>query len=448
MPPNTSRTPSSLADRDAAVLWHPYTQMQTAPLPVPIVRGEGAWLVAEDGTRYLDGISSWWTNLHGHAHPHIAARVGEQLRTLEHVLFAGFTHPAAVELAEQLLALLPANQARAFYSDNGSTAVEVALKMVLQYFHNLGQPTRRTFLCFRDSYHGDTFGAMAVSSRGAFTAPFWPLLFDVEFLDVPVPGREAQVLAQLDAALARPDVAGFIFEPLVLGTAGMVMYEPAVLSELLRRCHQHGVLCIADEVMTGFGRTGPLFAAELLTEQPDIMCFSKGLTGGTLALGLTTCAAPVYAAFLSNDKMKALFHGHSYTANPVACAAALASLDLTRAPECGAQRQRIAAAHAAFREEIERLPGIRQVRHRGTILAVEYDPGEGTSYFSRFRDALYQLALDQQVVLRPLGNVVYLLPPYCTTDAELDILYAVLRQMRELVLDFVPAPTLPEYLHD
>ncbi|SDX41003.1 adenosylmethionine--8-amino-7-oxononanoate transaminase [Hymenobacter psychrophilus] len=438
----------TLSERDHAVLWHPYTQMQTAPLPIAITRGEGSWLVAEDGTRYLDAISSWWVNLHGHAHPHIAARVSEQLRTLEHVLFAGFTHPTAVELAEQLLEILPENQARAFYSDNGSTAVEVALKMVLQYFHNLGQPTRRTFICFKNSYHGDTFGAMAVSSRGAFTEPFWPLLFDVKFIDVPVPGREAEVLAQLDALLQNPEVAGFIFEPLVLGTAGMVMYEPVILSEMLHRCQAAGVLCIADEVMTGFGRTGPLFASSLLTAQPDLMCFSKGLTGGTLAMGLTTCAAPVYEAFLSDDKMRALFHGHSYTANPVACAAALASLELTRAEECTEQRRRIAAAHAAFRAEIEGQPGIRAVRHRGTILAVEYDPGEGTSYFSRLRDAFYQLALDHHVVLRPLGNVVYLLPPYCTTDAEMALLYTVLRQMREVVLDFVPAPNLPHILHD
>ncbi|OWP62738.1 adenosylmethionine--8-amino-7-oxononanoate transaminase [Hymenobacter amundsenii] len=438
----------TLSERDHAVLWHPYTQMQTAPLPIAIVKGEGSWLIGEDGTRYLDAISSWWVNLHGHAHPRITARVSEQLRTLEHVLFAGFTHPTAVELAEQLLALLPASQARVFYSDNGSTAVEVALKMVLQYFHNLGQPERRTFICFRNSYHGDTFGAMAVSARGAFTEPFWPMLFDVEFLDVPVPGRETEVLAQLDALLQRPDVAGFIFEPLVLGTAGMVMYEPEVLSEMLRRCHAAGVLCIADEVMTGFGRTGPLFASELLSEQPDMMCFSKGLTGGTLAMGLTTCAAPIYDAFLSDDKMRALFHGHSYTANPVACAAALASLELTRADACTEQRQRIAAAHAAFQAEIAGQPGIRAVRHRGTILAVEYDPGEGTSYFSRLRDAFYQLALDHHVVLRPLGNVVYLLPPYCTTDEELDLLYAVLRKMRELVLNFTPAPNLPHILHD
>ena len=408
--------------------------MHTAPLPVPIVRGEGSWLIAEDGTRYLDGISSWWVNLHGHAHPHIAARVSTQLRTLEHVLFAGFTHPPAVELAEQLLEILPVNQARVFYSDNGSTAVEVALKMVMQYFHNQGQPARRTFICFRDSYHGDTFGAMSVSGRGAFTAPFHSYLFGVEFIDVPVPGREAEVLAQLDAVVARPEVAGFIFEPLLLGTAGMVTYSAAVLDELLRRCRRHGVLAIADEVLTGFGRTGPLFASHHLTELPDIMCLSKGLTGGTMALGVTTCTAAIYEAFLSEDRLKTFFHGHSYTANPVACAAALASLELTRSAACTVQRARIEAAHAAFRPEIEGQPGVRAVRHLGTVLAVEYDPGEGTSYFSSLRDALYQLALDSGVILRPLGNVVYLLPPYCTTDEELHQLYRILQEMRELVV--------------
>jgi adenosylmethionine-8-amino-7-oxononanoate aminotransferase len=259
-------------------------------------------------------------------------------------------------------------------------------------------------------------------------------LFDVEFIDVPVPGREAEALAQLDAVVARPNVAGFIFEPLLLGTAGMVTYSATVLEELLRRCRRHGVLCIADEVMTGFGRTGPLFASEHLTEQPDIMCFSKGLTGGTMAMGLTTCTAAIYEAFLSEDRLKTLFHGHSYTANPIACAAALASLELTRAPECTSQRTRIEAAHATFRQEFEGQPGIRAVRHLGTMLAIEYDPGENTSYFSNLRDALYQLALDHRVILRPLGNVVYLLPPYCTTTEELNLLYNVLRRMRELVL--------------
>ena len=423
----------NLATRDHAVIWHPYTQMQTAPLPIPIVRGEGAWLYAEDGTAYLDAVASWWVNLHGHAHPHIAERVSEQLRTLEHVLFAGFTHPAAVELAEQLLEILPANQARIFYSDNGSTAVEVALKMALQYFHNLGRP-RRTIVAYRDSYHGDTFGAMAVSSRGAFTAPFAPLLFDVAFIDVPVPGHEAETLAQLEAVAAQGDVAAFIFEPLLLGTAGMITYTPEALDALLACCRRHGILTIADEVMTGFGRTGRLFASHYLTGQPDMVCLSKGLTGGTMALGVTSCAVPVYDAFLSEDKLKTLFHGHSYTANPVACAAALASMTLTRSPECAANLARLHTSHQQFAQELTNQPGIRAIRLLGTVLAIEFEVDTTTTYFSSLRDELYQLALSQRVILRPLGNIIYTMPPYCTTDEELALIYKVMRQMRELVI--------------
>ncbi|OON65656.1 adenosylmethionine--8-amino-7-oxononanoate transaminase [Hymenobacter sp. CRA2] len=441
----------SLAERDAAVLWHPYTQMQTAPLPIPVVRGEGAWLIAEDGRRYLDAVASWWVNLHGHAHPYIAGRVSEQLRTLEHVMFAGFTHPAAVELAEGLLRVLPDNQRRVFYSDNGATSIEVGIKMALQYFHNRGQAQRRTLVAFRDSYHGDTFGAMSVSARSAFTAPFAPLLFDVQFIDVPVPGREAEVLAQLEAVLTTHDVAAFIFEPLVLGTAGMVMYEPDALDTLISCCHEHGVLCIADEVMTGFGRTGQLFAADYLQTQPDIICLSKGLTGGTMALGATTCTAAIYEAFLSDDRTRTFFHGHSYTANPVACTAGLASLELLLAPESAADRARVEARHAAFAAELRGQSGIAEVRQRGTILAVEFRVAEGTSYFSRLRDEFYALSLERGVLLRPLGNIVYVLPPYCITDAELRQVYDTLLAMRELVLRPAQAAApadLPEYPHD
>ncbi|AYA36855.1 adenosylmethionine--8-amino-7-oxononanoate transaminase [Hymenobacter oligotrophus] len=441
----------SLAQRDAAVLWHPYTQMQTAPLPIPVVRGEGAWLIAEDGTRYLDAVASWWVNLHGHAHPHITQRVSAQLATLEHVIFAGFTHPAAVELAEGLLQILPSTQNRIFYSDNGATSVEVAIKMALQYFHNHGQPQRRTIIAFRDSYHGDTFGAMSVSARSAFTAPFAPLLFNVEFIDVPVPGREAEVMAQMASLAQRDDIAAFIFEPLVLGTAGMVMYEPESLDALLSICRRHDIFIIADEVMTGFGRTGRLFASDYLREQPDIMCLSKGLTGGTMALGVTSCSAAIYEAFLSSDRTKTFFHGHSYTANPVACAAGLASLDLLLAPESFADRQRIAAAHAQFAQELHGLPGIREVRQRGTILAVEFAPDETTSYFSRLRDEFYALAIARGVLLRPLGNIVYVLPPYCISNAELRLVYDTMLAMRELVVRAATATapaSLPEFPHD
>src|SRR5919199_1192504 len=334
---------NTLPERDKAVVWHPFTQMQTAPLPIPIVRGEGSILYAANGQTYLDMVASWWVNLHGHAHPYIAQRVSEQLTTLEHVIFAGFIHQPAVELAERLLSILPSNQAKVFYSDNGSTAVEVALKMAFQYWHNLGMP-RKKVVAFEDAYHGDTFGAMAVGGRSAFTAPFVPFLFDVEYLPVPVAGREEEVLNRA-SELFSDEVAAFIVEPLVQGAGGMTMYDPGVLDQLFKLARRHGALLIADEVMTGFGRTGKLFASHYLEEKPDLMCVSKGLTGGTMALGITTCTQGIYDAFLSDDKFKTLFHGHSFTANPFACVASLASMDLLLSDDTQKSIQRIVESH-------------------------------------------------------------------------------------------------------
>jgi adenosylmethionine---8-amino-7-oxononanoate aminotransferase len=425
--------PKSLSERDQLVNWHPYTQMQTAPAPIGIVRGEGAVLYAEDGKEYIDAVSSWWVNIHGHAHPHIAERVAQQLRTLEHVIFAGFTHEPAVELSERLLRLLPANQAKVFYTDNGSTAVEVALKMALQYWHNQGVPKTK-IIALEGSYHGDTFGAMSVSERSVFTRPFQQYLFDVEFLPVPVPGKEAEAMQRLEEIAASGEIGAFIFEPLVLGTAGMVMYEPGVLDQLLSICQKYQIITIADEVMTGFGRTGKRFAMDYLMRQPDLMCFSKGLTGGTMALGVTTCALPIYNAFLSQDKTQALFHGHSYTANPIACAAALASLDLVEPHAFLQNLDRISAAHSAFAKQITGEPGIKACRQTGTILAIEFEVGE-TSYFHNLRDQLYNLALEHGVLLRPLGNIIYVLPPYCITATQLEQVYAIIEKMRLLVVE-------------
>jgi len=422
----------SLPERDQAVVWHPFTQMQTAPLPIPIVRAEGAVLYAEDGRTFIDAISSWWVNLHGHAHPYIAEKVSEQLRTLEHVIFAGFTHRPAVELAERLLPILPAGQAKVFYSDNGSTAVEVALKMAFQYWHNIGQPRTR-IIALEDAYHGDTFGAMAVGARSAFSAPFAPFLFDVDFIPAPVPGREEEALAKLEALLDE-NVAALIVEPLVQGAGGMNMYSPEILNELIRAARRQGALIITDEVMTGFGRTGKLFASLYLEERPDLMALSKGITGGTMALGVTTCTQAIYEAFLSDDKFKTLFHGHSFTANPLACTAALASLDLTLSPETAANLERIAARHRAFADSIQGHPVVRNVRQRGTILAFNLQTGEATSYFNNIRDVAYNFLLDRGVLMRPLGNVLYLLPPYCITDEQLGYVYgqveALLRELK------------------
>jgi len=418
----------NLTDRDLKVIWHPYTQMKTALPPVPIVRGEGVCLFDENGKKYIDAVSSWWVNIHGHAHPYIAQKVSEQLKKLEHVIFAGFTHEGAVELAERLLPILPGNQQKVFYSDNGSTAVEVAIKMCLQYWHNKGE-NRTKIIAFKNAYHGDTFGAMAVSGRSAFTAAFDSLLFEVEFIDLPDESNVENLKSQISNL--KSNAACFIFEPLVQGAGGMIMYEAQYLNQLMARCREEGVLMIADEIFTGFGRTGKPFACNHVSEQPDIMCFSKGLTGGTMALGLTTCTQNIYDAFLSDDRLKTLFHGHSFTANPVACAAALASLDLFLEPETSENIKRIESMHKQFAIKIKDHPKIKTIRQTGTILAMEWQTGNDTSYFNSLRDTLYSYFLEACIILRPLGNTIYILPPYCITDAQLTYVYSKIEQALE-----------------
>ncbi|MBB6109632.1 adenosylmethionine-8-amino-7-oxononanoate aminotransferase [Mucilaginibacter lappiensis] len=418
----------NLTERDLKVIWHPYTQMKTAAPPIGIVRGEGAGLFDEEGKKYIDAVSSWWVNIHGHAHPYIAKKVSEQLLKLEHVIFAGFTHEGAVELAERLLAILPDNQQKAFYSDNGSTAIEVAIKMCLQYWLNKGDQRTR-IMAFKNAYHGDTFGAMAVSGRSAFTAAFDSLLFEVEFIDLPNKDNIESLKSQISNL--KSELACFIFEPLIQGSAGMIMYEAEYLNKLMAHCKQENVLMIDDEVFTGFGRTGKRFACDHVQVQPDIMCFSKGLTGGTMALGLTTCTQQIYDAFLSDDKLKTLFHGHSFTANPVAIASALASLDLFLEPATVANMQRIETSHQQFAAKIKHHPKIKTIRQTGTIIAMEWETGDNTSYFSSLRDKLYQYFLAEGIILRPLGNVIYILPPYCITDAELGYVYSKIEQALE-----------------
>jgi len=417
-----------IVEKDLEHIWHPYTQMQTAGNPVPIVRGEGAYLYTADNRKIIDAVSSWWVTIHGHSHPYIAEQVFKQLNTLEQVIFAGFTHPKAVELAVKLLTILPANQQKIFYSDNGSTAVEVALKMCLQFWSNKNQE-RTKILAFNNAYHGDTFGAMAVSGRSAFTKPFDSLLFDVEFIDLPNEHNIQNLKSKISNL--KSSLACFIFEPLIQGSGGMLMYEPEYLDELVRHCKEEQVFTIADEVMTGFGRTGKLFATDYLVNKADIMCFSKGLTGGTMPLGLTTCTNEIYNAFLSDDKLKTLFHGHSFTANPVACAAASASFDLLTEKETIENIKRIEKSHQQFMEKIKGHRRLKDVRMRGTIIAFEWNNEQGTSYFSNLRDVLYQFFLENGIILRPLGNIIYILPPYCISDEDLLYIY----QKIELALE-------------
>lgn len=401
--------------------------MKTWPEAIAIVKGEGVYLIDEDGTRYIDAISSWWVNLHGHSHPHIAAKVSEQLSVLEHCIFAGFTHEPAVRLAERLLDILPAGMAKIFYSDNGSTAVEVAIKMSLQYWNNKGIKKKK-LVALQNAYHGDTFGAMAVSGRSIFTEAFTEFLFDVEFVPFPVKGNELASIAELERILQKGDVAAFIVEPLIQGSAGMYMYSADTLEAYFRLCKQYETLIIADEVMTGFGRTGPLFACDHLTTSPDMVCLSKGLTGGSMPLGVTACTQDIFDAFYDDDRMKMLYHGHSFTANPTICAAALASMDLLLHPDCTDGRKRIMDAHSSFGATVIDHPMVQEVRQTGTIIAIEIKT-DTPSYHNNMRDVIYRFFLERKIIMRPLGNIIYILPPYCITGDELSYIYGCVKEL-------------------
>jgi adenosylmethionine-8-amino-7-oxononanoate aminotransferase len=417
----TFQQTSSLVEKDRACIWHPFTQMHTARPPIPIVKAKGVYLYTEDGSSYLDAISSWWVNLHGHAHPYIVDKIKSQAEILEHVIFADFTHGPAVELASKLLSILPGEMSKVFYSDNGSTAVETALKMALQYWHNKKTPKTKV-ICLKSSYHGDTFGAMSAAGKNEFNRPFWNHLFDVESIAIPVEGREEAALSQLQFLLKQGDVACFIFEPLVLGLGGMVIYPSSGLDSLIECCKQHGVLTIADEVMTGFGRTGTLFACDQLAHKPDFICLSKGLTGGFLPLGVTACTEDIFNAFLSNELSQALLHGHSYSGNPIACSSALASLDLLLENRCSLQREMINALHQDFCNHWSRHPKLSRCECLGTILVLEYRV-EQSSYFQPMRDRLYHFFLSKGILLRPFGNVLHVMPPYCIQPDELKLIY-------------------------
>lgn len=408
---------------DAAHVWHPYTQHHQAPMPVPIARAAGSWLYDVHGRPILDAISSWWVTTHGHCRPEIVDAITEQAARLDQVIFAGFTHEPAAQLAAALVSRLPRGLTRIFYSDDGSTAVEVAIKLSLQSFANRGTP-RRLVAALDHAYHGDTFGAMAAGARGVFTHMYEPLLFEVARLPDP---SEGDTLAALDALIdARgSELAAVIVEPLVLGAGGMRVWNESVLQGIRARTAKAGVHLIADEVMTGFGRTGPMFACDRADVSPDLLCMSKGLTGGVLPLGATAATEAIFDAFSSTDRAKTFFHGHSYTANPIACAAALASLELFD-EECEDERIRIEVAQARHLASLDGVRGVRAVRQIGTIAAVELDAPPG--YLSDVGRELAAYALQEGVLLRPLGPVAYCLPPYCTTDQELDRVYDVMHR--------------------
>jgi adenosylmethionine---8-amino-7-oxononanoate aminotransferase len=404
-------------------IWHPYTQEALEPEPIEIEYGEGAYLYAKDGRRFLDAISSWWVNLHGHAHPLIAEAIAAQARKLEHVIFAGFTHGPAEELSAALAAFLPAGLTRLFYSDNGSTAVEVALKMAVQYWHNKGRPERHRIVALNDAYHGDTVGAMSVSADSAFTAAFNSLRIPVQ--RVGSPDDLADLLRSQSG-----NIAAVIVEPLIQGAGGMIIHAIDSVQRLQRLCAQHDVLFIADEVFTGFGRTGRMFACDHAGVAPDIMCLSKGITGGFLPLAATACSERIYESFYSSDRSRTFFHGHSYSGNPIACAAAVASLKIFQTEPVFDRIAMIERTHRDRLAHFQDHPAVSDIRMLGTIAALELRAGDA-GYLSTLRSRLYGKFLDNGILLRPLGNVVYMVPPYVVSADELHHVYDVIGKLLE-----------------
>lgn len=423
-----------LPESDKKNIWHPFTSLVDGPEPLLVASAHGVYLNLQDGRKIIDAVSSWWVNLHGHSNPAIANAIAEQAKKLEHVIFAGFTHEPAIRLAENLLSILPKNQSKIFFSDNGSTAVEVALKMAIQYWHNQGIKNKTKIIALDGAYHGDTFGSMSVGERGAFTNAFAPYLFNVSFIDFPTEENRENVLKDFEEKLLTDQFGVFIYEPLVQGAAGMRMYSPEILEKLISMAKKYNVICIADEVFTGFGRTGKLFASDYLKSQPDIIAVSKGITGGFMPLGVTSCSDKIVEAFRSHEASKTFFHGHSYTANPLACAAANASLNLLMSEECQQNIQRISENHLIFISKNRDRDIIKNIRSRGTILAIELKTGEETSYFNETRKKIYPYFLERNILLRPLGNVIYVLPPYIIINEELNFVYSAIEDFFDSTL--------------
>jgi adenosylmethionine-8-amino-7-oxononanoate aminotransferase len=402
-----------------SAVWHPFTQHGLNE-PIPLVeRSEGAMLFTKDGRRIVDAISSWWVTTHGHRHPRIVAAIREQAEKLDQIIFAGWTHEPAETLARELTGIMPAPLRHVFYSDSGSTAVEVALKMALGYWLNRGEPRHR-ILTLEHGYHGDTIGGMSVGARGVYNQAYTPLLFDVGTLPFPA-GDGQNALDALEAA-CRDKPAALIVEPLVLGAGGMLFYEARILAAMRAICARYGVLFIADEVMTGWGRTGTLLACQQADVVPDILCLSKGLTGGLVPLAVTMATAEIFDAHLSTDKARMFFHSSSYTANPIACAAALANLAVWRDEPV---RERIATLAARQAKRIFTLEGVRNARALGTIAACEIGGEEG--YLAEIGPALAAHFRDRDLLVRPMGNTVYVMPPYCIEEADLDRIYAAIQ---------------------
>ena len=422
----------NLQQKDNEYIWHPYTHQKNRIPAIPIIKGKKTILYDEHGNKYIDAISSWWVNIHGHGNKYIAKKLYKQAKKLQQVIFTGFTHEPAVELAESLINILPGNFSKIFYSDNGSTATEVAIKMSLQFWMNNGEGTRNKILAFHHSYHGDTFGAMSVSERGTYTLAFRDKLFEVIFIDTPDDSNFDEIKNQIEKY--KNQIASFIYEPLLQGAGGMRMYDAKNLDALLSFLKKEKILCIADEVLTGFYRTGRFFAGDYLIEKADIICLSKALTGGTMALGVTACTQNVYEAFVSDDKTKTLFHGHSFTANPLACTVSMASLNLLRRQKCVQRIEELINQQTFFFNKLKSFEDkniIKNLRHLGTILAFEVHTNEEDGYLHNIGAEFTKFCLQKGVYLRAMGNTIYVMPPYCITKKELNKVYKVIEDFLE-----------------
>ena len=420
----------TLQERDKKHLWHPLKQHQLNPDSLAIVKAKGCLLTDEKGNEYIDAISSWYTCMFGHCNDFITSKVYEQMQQLDQVMFSDFTHEPAVKLSEELIKILPKNQNRIFFNDNGSTAVEAGIKMALQYYFNLDEK-RSTFIAFENGFHGDTFGAMAVSGLSVYNGPFEDFLMDVKRIPTPNGKNHKEILATLKEYVANYKIAGFIYEPIIQGAAGMKIHDSAGLNEILNFFKEHNILTIADEVMTGFGKTGSHFASDFITTKPDIICLSKALTGGLVPLAITSCTEKIYTAFLSNDMAKGFFHCHTYSGNPIACSAAIAAIELLQTKEIQQNIKQISAAHKQFLAHIIKHPKVKTARSKGVIFAI--DLNTKMERYGDLRNKLLQFFMERGVFLRPLANTIYIQPPYVITKKQLQKVYKTIEESLAIV---------------
>ncbi len=420
----------TLQERDKKHLWHPLTQHKTHPETLAITKAKGCILTDENGNEYIDAIASWYTAMYGHCNEYITSRVSSQMQQLDQVVFSGFTHQPAIELSEKLIEILPENQQKIFFSDNGSSAVEIGIKMALQYHFNKGEK-RSTLVAFEDGFHGDTFGAMSVSGLSVYNGPFEDFFLDVQRIPTPNGENHDAILQQLETLVKTYKIAGFVYEPLVQGAAAMKMHNVEGLDHILSFFKQHQIITVADEVMTGFGKTGKYFASEYMHEKPDIICLSKALTAGLLPMAITSCSQEIYDAFYSDDIKKGLFHGHTYSANPLACTAALAGIELLTSSEIQENIQQIITSHQAFDKRIQNHPKVKSTRQTGIIYALDLDVQ--MERYGNLRDQLFDFFMSKGVFLRPLGNTIYIQAPYVITPEQLEKVYTAIEEVLEEV---------------